>query len=437
MTSWAIAVALAVLSQAAAEPPRSQPAQTPSTQASVARFEIGGDVSFVADALPRQDAVELRPKASLEASMRLSRLWRARFEGFAEFLAAERGGGVAAGVVQAREAWIELAGSRGDIRVGYGRLVWGRLDEIQPSDVINPIDASRFLFDGRSAARLPVALVRGRLFASEGLTIEGVLAPVFRRGTFDQLDEDSSPFNLTNDLVLPAGVFALTEVGIDRREPATNWSNVSGGGRVSATIGRVDFAAGAYRGWEGFGTLSFEPFPLPPSASFVVGRFVEQFPRFTMVSADFETVVGEWAIRGETAVFVEKTFQGQSVPGPVRGRAVDAGAGFDRATEHVRLFGSVLLHRQWSDADATIDRTDVTAIGSVERAFGRERYLARAFGAVTPTDQSGFLRGLFAWHARDNVTVEASAALFVGDGDTQLARFHGRDFVLTRVRFSW
>ena len=73
MTSWAIAVALAVLSQAAAGPPQSQPAQTPSTQASVARFEIGGDISFVADALPRKDAVELRPRASLDVP------WFSRF----------------------------------------------------------------------------------------------------------------------------------------------------------------------------------------------------------------------------------------------------------------------------------------------------------------------------------------------------------------------
>ena len=426
---WAaVAVAVAVLSQAGPEPRQA----TPPAEPSVARLEIGGDITFVADALPRKDAVEMRPQASIEATMRLSRLWRARFEGFAEALVADRDGSVTAGVLRAREAWIELAGSRGDVRVGYGRLVWGRLDEIQPSDVINPIDASRFLFEGRSAARLPVALIRGRVFASEGLTIEGVLAPVFRSGTFDELDEPTSPFNLTNDLVLPAAGLPFSQP-IDSREPATSWRNVSGGGRVSATIGRVDIAAGAYRGWEGFGLLSFEPaIGVAPA---VVGSLVETFPRFTMISADFEAVAGEWAIRGETAVFVEKTFQGQA--GPVRGRAVDAGIGFDHGTEHVRLFGSVLLHRQWSDADATIDRTDVTAIGSVERDFGRERYLARVFGAWTPTDQSGFLRGVFAWSARDNVTVEASAAVFVGDGDTQLARFHGRDFVLTRVRFSW
>ena len=51
--------------------------------------------------------------------------------------------------------------------------IWGRLDEVQPSDVINPVDAARFLIDGRAAARLAVPFVRGRFFAS-GVTISPV-----------------------------------------------------------------------------------------------------------------------------------------------------------------------------------------------------------------------------------------------------------------------
>ena len=63
--------------------------------------------------------------------------------------------------------------------------MWGRLDEVQPTDVINPIDAARFLLDGRSAARLGVAFVRGRYIASDRFAVEGVLVPVFARGTYD------------------------------------------------------------------------------------------------------------------------------------------------------------------------------------------------------------------------------------------------------------
>lgn len=427
MTSWALAALLSI-------PPALSQAQAPAApplESAQKRIEVGGEITILADALPRMDVVELRPQALLEATVRIGGLWRARFEGFAEGLVADRNGLVTDGGVRVREAWIEAAGARGELRVGYGRLVWGRLDEIQPSDVINPIDAARFVFESRSAARLPVAFVRGRVFVSDSVVAEGVFAPIFRRGTFDELDEATSPFNLTNDLILPANAIA----GVERIEPPMTWANVNGGGRVSSTIGRVDVTVGAYRGTEGQGPLVFE---LSPSAGpAVVGRLVERFPRFTMVAGDFETVAGQWALRGEVAMFVDRTFQGRRVAGPVRGKALDAGLGFDRAAGEWRMFGSLLLHRRWSDADPGVDRTDVTVIGSVERRFGRDRYLVRVFGAATPGDRSGFLRGLFAWTLRDNVTLDLSAAAFAGEGETLLGLFHRRDFVLSRLRYHW
>ena len=82
---------------------------------------------------------------------------------------------------------MDVVTSRFDLRVGAARLVWGRLDEFQPTDVVNPIDLSRFLMEGRSEARLSVGLVRGRVFLPRSTTVEAVVVPAFRRGRFDQV----------------------------------------------------------------------------------------------------------------------------------------------------------------------------------------------------------------------------------------------------------
>jgi hypothetical protein len=120
------------------------------------------------------------------------------------------------------------------------RITWGRLDEFQPTDVVNPIDLARFLLEGRSEARLPVALLRGRAFLPRSSTLEGIVVPVFRGGTFDELDEDTSPFRLS-----PNG-------RRERREPAVAWKNLQGGARFTSTIGRVDWGVSAWRGFESF-----------------------------------------------------------------------------------------------------------------------------------------------------------------------------------------
>ena len=52
---------------------------------------------------------------------------------------------------------------------------------------------------------------------------------------------------------------------------------------------------------------------------------------------------------------------------------------------------------------------------------------------VNPHDAAGFVRALFTWSAHDNVSVEASAAVFLGDGDDLLSRFQDRDFGFTRL----
>jgi hypothetical protein len=412
----------------------SQPASSPQPPPSPA-VVFDGYIGLLADALPRKDAAEFRPSILFDLSTEISGV-KLQAEAAIEGLVARRGETVTHAAARARDIWAEFASERVEVRAGYGRVIWGRLDEIQPSDVINPIDAARFLLDGRSEARLPVGFVRTRVFAGESLTVEGVFVPFFRRGWFDQRDEPTSPFNLINDAVVPAGI-TLAGAGVRQEEPAATWSNVSGGGRVSATIGRVDVAGGIYRGFEAFGPITLELtgppiFGPPPS---VVGELVEWHPRFTMVSGDFETVRGDWAMRGEVAMFPERRFAGGNRGGLVNGRSIDAGAGVDRRAGDYRVFASAVLHREWSSEDAAIDRTDLSLVGSVERPFRRDTWLARVFGVLNPVDSSAFLRGLLVWKPRDNVTWEFSAATFLGTGDDSIGRFKGRDFVFARLKY--
>jgi len=442
MTSWlgiAVLVAQIGMSQPQARPqPWTPPASGQSQGAAAAgaadRLEIDGQFSTIVDALPKRDATELRSQVGLDVTFRPSSSWRMKLDASVEALVANRSGRVTDAIGRVRDAWIEFAGRRGDLRAGFGRVIWGRLDEIQPSDVINPLDTARFLLDGRAEARRAVAFVRGRLFATDSLAFEAVFVPAFRRGTFDELAEDSSPFNLTQDVVLPA-ILVPVSTRVRHESPEAGGSSMSGGGRMSATLGRLDVAVAGYRGIDGFGVISFEP--IIGAGTAVVGELVERYPRFTMVSTDFETVVGDWAIRGEVAAFVDKRLTGANGFGSAKGRAIDAGFGFDRESGGNRIFGSVLWQRQWSDDDSSVQRENVSFVGSIERPFARDRYRARAFAVVNPGDRSGFVRGLFVWNTRDNVSVEASAGAFLGTGDDTLGRFRERDFVFARVKFNF
>jgi hypothetical protein len=382
----------------------------------------------------RSPDVELRVRLFAERTQDLGRHVRLRLAGYVDGLVADRGQPstpTTAAVVRPQELYLEVHGERADLRLGYSRVVWGRLDELQPTDVVNPLDLTRFFFEGRSEARLPVAMVRGRLFLPGSTTLEVLALPDFRPGRFDQLDEPTSPFNLLADVCQSGSGLATlpgpTPVTCRRQEPGVRWQNLQGGARFETTSGRVDWGVSAFRGFETFGALAVSPDGTP----------VETFSRFTMIGGDFETVRGEWGIRGEAAVFADDTFQSPTLVGPLEGRTADVGLGADRRAGDFRVSGNVIVRRRSLDdpsAAPSFDRNDVNLIASVDRAFARETRRLQVFGVYDPTEGTSFLRSIVTVSLTDQLSLEVSGGAFLGQGPDTLGRFAERDFAYVRVR---
>jgi hypothetical protein len=365
--------------------------------------------------------------------------------GFAEGLVASRPIGpynppgpgptdtITSAIGRLHEAVAELRLGPLDVYAGYGRVVWGRLDELQPTDVINPLDISRFFFEGRNEARLPVPIARGRFYFSDDAWLEGVYVPAFRRARFDLLDEETSPFNITPDpqlaVCLAIGCPPLP-IPVEERRPTTSWTNAQGGARFNATIGTFDWSVSAWRGFEAFPLASLEA--AGPRAS-----LVSTHPRFTMLGADFETVRGEWGMRGEVAAFVDDSFQGANLA-VVPGASWDAGLGVDRRAGSYQFSGTVLVHRERPDAVASAGldaRTDLSLVFSSDRTFARERYRLRAFSVFNASEASAFLRAIGVAKLTDDVALEGSGGWFAGDGRDTIGRFNDSDFLYLRLKY--
>jgi hypothetical protein len=87
-----------------------------------------------------------------------------------------------------------------------------------------------------------------------------------------------------------------------------------------------------------------------------------------------------------------------------------------------------------SPAEAIIDRTDLTLVGTVDRSFARETRSIRIFAVYNPGEDSAFARAISTFTLRDNVSLEASAGWFTGDGLDVLSRLATRDFVYVRLK---
>jgi hypothetical protein len=431
-----------------------------------------GSVSLFADYFPnQQDTTELRARLfaeeKVEKQVGPSRRVRLTVSGFAEGLLSRRLPrqarealslskgpvppaapglhSVHDGILRVQDGNVEVLGQRVDILAGYARLAWGKLDEIQPTDVINPLDVSRFFFEGRSEARLPMLLARARVHIADRVTLEGIYLPDFRRGRYDQLDEPTSPFNLPVNVAQDSAVCLAiacpaAPIPVSDRAPAFTAANAQGGARVSATSGRVDWSVSAFRGFETFGLYMLEDVTALPT---VVPPVAVIYPRFTMIGGDFEAVRGKWGLRGEVAAFVDDNFQLPALR-VVTGQSFDAGVGVDRRAGDYTLSGTVLVHSESYDwplaspapGDAPSDgRTDVSLVVSADRTFAQERYRFRGFGVYNATEASGFVRGIGMASLRDNVALEASIGWFVGKGRDLIGRFSDSDFAYLRVKY--
>ena len=414
-----------------------------------AQTSTNGDVTVAADLFPNRDnTTEIRSRLFVQELIDPAPRLRITLSGFAEGLLAHRpvhgaadGARVNDGALGVLDASVSLKTTRVDLLAGFSRISWGRLDELQPTDVINPLDASRFFFESRSEARLPVGLVRVRGYLSENATLEGVYVPFFRRGRFDQLDEPTSPFNVEPDFTdkravcLAIGCPTILPTRIHRKEPSATLNNGQGGVRLNATSGRVDWSISAYRGLEpaGLGTIG----KLTPAAVFLPVDIV--YPRFTMIGGDFETVHGEWGVRGEVAAFVNDNFQGSLRV--VKGSSIDAGAGVDRRAGAYRISGTALVHHEAYDEPiagtdgATQGRSNLSLILAADRTFARERYRLRTFAVYTPDDSSAFLRAISIAKLRDNLALEGSIGWFAGEGRDVIGAFFDSDFLYARLKY--
>lgn len=394
--------------------------------ASQATAQVDGYVSLMVDLLPdlqaapgRQGVSELRTRLFLERKQAIGEHLRINLSGYIDGMVADRttltgkSGTTTDAVIRPADLYAEFAASSFDVRVGASRLVWGRLDELQPTDVVNPIDLARFLLEGRSEARLAVGMIRGRLFLPESSTLEAVVVPAFRAGRFDQLNEASSPFHIA----LAPGV------RVERHEPDMAWRHLQGGARFTTTTSRVDWGVAAYRGFRTFPTFTLLQTFAPPTTA------VESFPRFTMVGGDFETVRGQWGVRGEAAVFVDDTLQSTSgVPRGVDGRSVDAGIGADRRAGNYRLAGNLLV--SWN----SVAGYDASIAVAADRRFARDTRTLRLFVVYDPADATTFGRVIAAFSLRDNVWVEGSGGIFAGSSTDTLGRLTQRDFLYARLK---
>jgi hypothetical protein len=358
---------------------------------------------------PSQDLAEARGRLFAAFESEIGERWFFVASAYADGVTGSGDRGTA-GVVRPHETYLEHRREHIELRLGLSNVAWGVIDELAPQDVVNPIDVSRFVLEDRGEARLPVPLARLRWFLPAEMSLEAVLVPWARRGTFDQLDEPTSPF-------APAGLSELP-----RSELPVTPANMEGGLRLRGTTSGFDWGASAYRD-----IVDFDRYEISPSG------LTAHRPSRIMVGGDVETARGDWVLRGEGAFFLDDPLQAEGAPFVATRWSFRGGFGADRQVGENVLFVSA-LYRLIPEDPLLIAEDEFSLVGGVTRDLASGTQNLRLFGLWNARAGSAFARAIWSVEIVENLRFELGGGAFVGDDGEYFGLLAGSDVVVARMR---
>ena len=208
------------------------------------------------------------------------------------------------------EAFVELSLGAFELRVGKLKIAWGQLDEIQPTDNVNPEDLTEFFFRPEVDRKIGVPAVS--LSGYRGpWTAEVVWAPFYTANRLShRKDRWFPPLLAVPERINTAfGPVPTRTRYPDVDPPPWTLANSDTALRVRRFVAGAELSASVFHGWDksptfgARGTATVVPTgdPAQPAAPSIDAAIVPSLHRITVVGADLAVPIWLLALRAEAA----------------------------------------------------------------------------------------------------------------------------------------
>jgi len=320
---------------------------------------------------------------------------------------------------------------KAEVTLGYSKVFWGKLDQLAPTDIVNPLDISRvFLEAERKEAKLAVPLFMISPRFGQESRLDLILVPFFEEGIYDEFNEKTSPFNVVD---FPA---PLDQLPVEEELPSRDLENMEYGGRFSSTFREVDWSLYYFRGFCDFPLYRLTYRFNPILNKMAPDKIKAEYRKNTMFGYDFEFVEGKWGIRGEGAFFADQGFQKEGTVDYAKGDSFTGGFGVDRNFGDNYLNLSALYGRIFVDDDIEERKEEITLLATMERRFSYETKAVKLFSVYNTRSNSVFLRATLSINLLENLWADLSIGLFDGSEKDTLSKFKDSDFVCIKCKYN-
>jgi hypothetical protein len=208
------------------------------------------------------------------------------------------------------EAYLDLYLGFFELRLGRQKFFWGQLDDLQPTDQLNPEDLTEFYF--RPEYERKIGVPAARLAGYSGpWTLELVWVPWYSAYRFPDRDDRWFPPLVTvpGRVATPLGSVPVDTQYPDVDAPPHTLASSDVGARVTRFLRGAEMSASLFHGWDksqtfsvrGTATLRPTGIATAPVASRADLDVVPTTHRITMVGGDVAVPIWLLALRAEAA----------------------------------------------------------------------------------------------------------------------------------------
>lgn len=266
------------------------------------------------------------------------------------------------------ETYIRYRGDDMRVTVGAQQLIWGRIDEIPPTDRLSTVDARRFNLDDLQDRRLARPMIRIESFRGES-KYDFVYMPTFREAELADMDSIWYPIDRARSKILgievnPALAALMPTSSIVNDAPDTDHAAAL---RFTSSASDVDYGVTVQHGRQTVPYFSYNA---------GTNTFEARYPRSWAVGGDFafESEGVTWRFEGAwlSDVPVTNNLGYTEVEGLNWAAGMEFYPGDADTRVNLQLAGNHLL-----DADNVVERENVYNFnGSVNIPFAEERWRA-------------------------------------------------------------
>jgi hypothetical protein len=321
------------------------------------------------------------------------------------------------------DSYLRYRGNGYRLTAGAQTVIWGRIDELPPTDRLSRVDATRFLLDDLDERRRATAVVRYEGFFGDS-KLDAVFVPVFREAELPDEDSVWYPIDQDKGRVLgldpkdfPAAVVRNADIDDNAPNGDGGW-----GLRYSRTESAFDYAVTIQRNRQ---TLPY--FVYDASSN----TLEAEYPRSWSAGADAGFEAGGIIWRGEFAwlsdIPVTRTdFSYDEVEGINWGVGMEFFPGDGDTRMNLQVVGLNFL-----DTPDILDRDEVyTLNGALDIPFARERWRLNTRFFAGLNDHDVYVNPELAFLGWQPHEAYIAIHYFNGDDDT-LAGFYDDKSLLT------